>query len=130
MRDPAQRKAIYGQARNALIRQLAEAQPRMPNADIAERVVEFDRAMQRIESELAVELVDEPAAEPSAAEAGGAGDAGPANDEDDGNGWDPALAESDPELPPRSPDEWDESHGQSGAVALREPGSPTLYADH
>ncbi len=58
--DPAQRQAVYAQARAALIRQLTSQQPRPPAAVITARVIEFDRAMRRIEGELQAEIaVDE-----------------------------------------------------------------------
>jgi hypothetical protein len=61
IRDPEKRQAVYQQARTAFIRQMTAERPALGSADIARRVVEFDRAMRQIEDDLVAENVAEEA---------------------------------------------------------------------
>jgi hypothetical protein len=91
--DPARRKAIYGQARSALVRQLTAQQPKLSDPAIASRATAFDRAIQRVEAELAVEF----------ANAGDDGyDDNPTTVEREATGWDvrdEAVEDEDPSAP-------------------------------
>jgi hypothetical protein len=136
IREASRRQGVYAQARSALIRQLAEAHPRLANADIAKRVVEFDRAMKQIESELAVELApEETLSEAPEDISDPAGDDG-AEGEQAANGWDahddPIAGDASLEADgaARSTNGWDDRDSRGGAVAIRGAASPTLYAEY
>jgi hypothetical protein len=108
IRDPEQRQAVYAQARTAFIRQLTAERPALASADIARRVVEFDRAMRQTEDELVAESVAEEAGVDPRDEIYPPGDS---DDEADaermysrdiavrGRGSGGALVESDDDLP-------------------------------
>src|SRR5947209_13518138 len=70
--DPAKRRAIYERARTALLGQLRAIQPPVPEPDIERESQALDEAINRLESELAVQ-----ANAGSAPSASGAGTSSP-----------------------------------------------------
>ncbi len=126
IRDPAKRQAVYAQARSALIRQLAEVQPRIAEGDIAKRVVEFDQAMTAIEVELAVEWSEAPRVADDPEEiAHRHDDAAEGGSDHHRLGDDPTL---EPDLPP-PPTRPRPGAGSRGAVAVRRATGPAVYTD-
>ena len=61
LRTPAQREAVYGQARAAIIRQLWSYDPPLAEDEIDARIGAFDRTVERIEDDVVSIFSEAPA---------------------------------------------------------------------
>jgi hypothetical protein len=135
IRDASQRQAIYAQARSALIRQLAGQDPKPSTADITTRVIEFDRAMRRIEAELVAEMdaADPPPEADPIDDASDEAYGDAADVEHEASGWDvrdeaaedeDPIAPIEPEAPLRPGRQWRDATASTGGALVRRSAIP------